>query len=89
MAILGIRTILDSLHVGRNLQDHLCADLLYRSRVPTLNQVLRPWTGRARMALRYMLTRRDPLSLSVNQAGGYVRSRPELTHPDIQLYFRL
>ena len=84
---LGIRTIIDSPHVGRNLQDHLCVDLLYRSRVPTLNQVLRPWTGRARIALQYMLTRRGPLSLSVNQAGGFVRSRPELTHPDIQLYF--
>ena len=73
--------------VGEHLQDHLCIDLLYRARVPTLNDELRPWRGRVRAALRYLLTRGGPLSLSVNQGGGFVRSRPGLPRPDLQLYF--
>ena len=68
--------------VGRNLQDHLCIDHLYRSRVPTLNEELRPWRGQLRAGLRYLLRRRGPLALSVNQGGGFVRSRPELVAPE-------
>jgi len=82
---------IDVLHalpgVGHNLQDHLCIDHIYRANRPTLNQLLRPWTGRLKVGLQYMLTRTGPLSLSVNQAGGFVRSDPSLQRPNIQLYF--
>jgi choline dehydrogenase len=87
LASLGIVPRLDCPAVGTHLQDHLCVDYLYRSRVPTLNQQLRPWHGKLRAGLRYAATRRGPLSLSVNQAGGFVRSRPGLERPDVQLYF--
>lgn len=73
--------------VGRNLQDHLGIDYLYRSRKPTLNSLLRPWWGRALLGLRYLLLRDGPLSLSVNQAGGFVKSSPERERVDMQLYF--
>ncbi|MBB93804.1 MAG: choline dehydrogenase [Rhodobacteraceae bacterium] len=73
--------------VGRNLQDHLGIDYLYRSKVPTLNQQLYPWYGKLWHGLRYVLTRRGPLSLGVNQAGGFVRSRPGLDRPNMQLFF--
>jgi choline dehydrogenase len=73
--------------VGRHLQDHLCIDHLYRSRVPTLNDELRPWLGKLRVGLRYLLTRGGPLALSVNQGGGFVRSSPAAPRPDLQLYF--
>ncbi|MEO1315965.1 MAG: GMC family oxidoreductase N-terminal domain-containing protein [Pseudomonadota bacterium] len=74
-------------HVGRHLQDHLGLDNLYRARVPTLNQTLRPWFGRLRVGLEYILCRTGPLSLSLNHAGGFARSTPDQTAPDIQLYF--
>ena len=83
----GIAVVLDRAGVGRNLQDHLCIDHIYRSRVPTLNQQFGPWQGKMRAALRYALCRDGPLSLSVNQAGGFVRSRPGLAFPNMQLYF--
>lgn len=38
-------------------------------------------------ALRYSLTRRGPLALSVNQCGGFFRSHPGQQHPDQQIYF--
>ncbi len=37
--------------------------------------------------LRYLLARRGPLALSVNQFGGFVRANPAGTRPDVQLYF--
>ncbi|MGK9167278.1 GMC family oxidoreductase N-terminal domain-containing protein [Inquilinus limosus] len=73
--------------VGRNLQDHLCASFYYRSRVPTLNGDFgSPW-GQARLGLRYLLTRKGPFAMSVNQAGGFFRGAPDETRPNIQLYF--
>jgi choline dehydrogenase len=73
--------------VGNHMQDHLCFDHTYKSMLPSLNDVLYPWWGKALAGLRYVLTRRGPLSLSVNQGGGYFRSRAESQRPDIQLYF--
>jgi choline dehydrogenase len=84
---VGLEIVHGSPQVGQNLQDHLCIDYLYRSRVPTLNQDLGTWKGRIKAALQYAVRRRGPLSLSVNQAGGFFRSRPELDRPNIQLYF--
>lgn len=73
--------------VGRNLQDHLGIDYVYRATVPTLNQVLRPWLGRLRVGARYVLRRDGPLSLSVNQGGGFFRTRPDVERANMQLYF--
>ncbi|MEP6701894.1 MAG: GMC family oxidoreductase N-terminal domain-containing protein [Betaproteobacteria bacterium] len=84
---LEIPIVLDNPNVGAHLQDHLCIDYSYRSRVPTLNDELRPWHGKLWAGMRYVLSRRGPLALSVNQAGGFVRSRDEVDRPDIQLYF--
>jgi len=84
---LGLECRHASPAVGRHLQDHLCIDHLYRSRVPTLNGVLRGWPGRLRIGLAYLAARRGPLSLSVNQAGGFVRSDPAQPRPNLQLYF--
>lgn len=83
----GIDVVHAAPAVGRNLQDHIGFDHLYRSRRPTLNDVLRPWWGRLRVGLRYVLTRGGPLSLSVNQGGGFFRTGPERTRPNMQLYF--
>jgi len=73
--------------VGRNLQDHLGLDMLYRSTVPTLNQVLGPWWGKLWAGLQFLLLRRGPLTLSVNQGGGFVRTRAGLARPNLQLNF--
>jgi choline dehydrogenase len=84
---LGIGVVHELTGVGRNLQDHLGVDYLYRTRVPTLNDVLRPWWGRLRLGTRYMVWRDGPLSLSVNQGGGFFRTRDGVARPNMQLYF--
>ena len=83
----GVGVRCDVPAVGAHLQDHLGADGLYRARVPTLNQALRPWHGKLRAGARFLASRRGPLALSLNQAGGFVRSGPDAPRPDLQLYF--
>ena len=43
--------------------------------------------ARGRAGLQYLLTRGGPLSLSVNQAGGFVKSDAGRVRPNLQLYF--
>jgi len=84
---MGIDTRVDAPQVGRNLMDHLGIDHLYAANRPSLNQVLRPFWGKARVGLHYVLTRRGPLSMSLNQGGGFIRLDGGDGPPDLQLYF--
>ena len=84
---LGIEVAQHAPMVGRGLQDHLHITHVYRATVPTLNDDLHPVTAKARAALRYLLHRDGPLSMSVNQAGGFVRSDAAQNKPNMQLYF--
>ena len=83
----GIGVVLDQAAVGGQLQDHIAVSYSYESNEPSLNNQLYPWHGKLLAGLRYVLARRGPLSVSVNQCGGFVRSRPGLAQPDQQLYF--
>src|SRR5256884_6621375 len=53
----------------------------------TLNDQLAPFLGKVKAALTYALGRRGPLAMSVNQAGAFLRSRAELTRPNLHIYF--
>jgi choline dehydrogenase len=83
----GIEVLHHAPAVGRHLQDHLCYDHILRSKAPSLNDELRPWWGKLRAGLQYILARKGPMSLSLNQGGGFFRARPDSARPDIQLYF--
>lgn len=73
--------------VGGNMQDHLAVSYFYGSSVPTLNDELGPLWGKAKAALNYAWNRGGPLSMSVNQAGGFVRGDAAQARPNLQLYF--
>jgi choline dehydrogenase len=83
----GLEVSIDSPAVGQNLQDHLDLTFLYRSKVPTLNNDLYPLSGKLEAGMRYLLTRRGQLAISINQAGGFVRSDAGQPQPNLQLYF--
>jgi choline dehydrogenase len=40
-----------------------------------------------KMGLKYALFRSGPLSIGINQAGAFVRTRPDVATPDIQFHF--
>jgi len=73
--------------VGQNLQDHLAVSFYYKAKVKTLNDELRSITGKIKSGLQYILKRSGPMSMSVNQAGGFFKANEEQDTPNIQLYF--
>ncbi len=87
LSALGIEVLHDAPSVGQNMQDHLAVSYFYRTSVPTLNDELRPLLGKIRAGLHYFWNRGGPLSMSVNQGGGFVKSGPEVPRVNLQLYF--
>nr|WP_252913816.1 GMC family oxidoreductase N-terminal domain-containing protein [Aliihoeflea aestuarii] len=85
---LGIELRHDNANVGRNLQDHQGINYTWKARQATLNQLLRPWWGKVLAGSRYLLLRDGPLSMSMNQGGGFFRTDPALPRPNMQLYFQ-
>lgn len=73
--------------VGTNLQDHLCASYYYKANIRTLNDELGSFFGKMKFGLQYLLTRSGPLSMSINQSGGFFRGTDNEPHPNLQLYF--
>jgi len=88
LAGLGIDVRGDNKNVGANLEDHIGINYTYRANRPTLNQELRPWWGKLAAGMRYILLRSGPLSASLNQAGGFFRTDPGQSRPNMQLYFQ-
>jgi len=82
----GIPVVQANPSVGGNLQDHLAMSYYYKATQPTLNNVLGNWWGQLLVGLQYISTLGGPLSISVNQCGGFVRSHPGAERPDLQLY---
>jgi choline dehydrogenase len=83
----GIPVIRDLPQVGRGLQDHLAVSYQFQANCATLNTTLGRRIGRLRAGAQYLLTRKGPLAVPVNQVGGFVRSDPHGDVPDTQLYF--
>jgi len=83
----GIPPILDNPAVGGNLQDHLAVVYSFKATQRTLNDELSSTLAKLVAGLRYVIARRGPLALSVNQFGGFVHADPRGSRPDVQLYF--
>ncbi len=85
---LGIPVVHANENVGAHLQDHVGINYTFKGKVPTLNQILRPWWGKLLVGMQYILTRSGPLSLSMNHGGGFFRTDPAFSRPNMQLYFQ-
>ncbi len=72
--------------VGRNLQDHLQARLVYKCNEPTLNDEVRSLFNQARIALKYALFRAGPMTMAASLATGFLRTGPDVATPDIQFH---
>lgn len=85
---LGIPVVRDNANVGDHLSDHQGINYTWAMTVPTYNDELRPWWGKLRAGLQYVLRGDGPLAKSINHAGGFFRTRPDLDRPNMQLYFQ-
>ena len=82
----GIVTVCDQPNVGKHLQDHLGINYFHLANRPTLNNVLGSWPHLIIAGVNYIMRRKGPLSLGVNQLGGLVRATPDASRLDTQLY---
>ena len=83
----GIDVVHDAPGVGENLQDHLQVRLSYECSKPiTTNDQLNSWIGTAGIGLQWLLRRRGPLAIGINQAGCFMHALPQATTPDIQFH---
>jgi choline dehydrogenase len=79
----GIEPRVASPGVGRNLQDHLSVPVIRYSREPiTLLNAEKPG-----QLVKFLLQRRGMLTSNVGEAVAFIRSAPELEHPDLELIF--
>ncbi len=72
--------------VGKGLQDHLQARLVFKCNEPTLNDEVRSLFNQARIALKYALFRAGPMTMAASLATGFLKTRPEVETPDIQFH---
>lgn len=79
---MGIDVLVDAPEVGANLTDHLITGLAVDVPDRTLVSAERPGE-----LLNYLVRRRGMLTSNVGEAYGFVRSRPELELPDIEIIF--
>lgn len=85
---LGLPVVRDNANVGRHLNDHQGINYTWRMKVPTYNDILRPWWGKAWVGMQYFLSGKGPLAKSINHGGGFFRTAPDLARPNMQLYFQ-
>ena len=85
---LGLPVVLDNPNVGDHLNDHQGINYTWRMKVPTYNNLLRPWWGKLLVGMQYVLTGSGPLAKSINHGGGFFRTDPALDRPNMQLYMQ-
>ncbi len=84
----GLPVVVDNPNVGGHLSDHQGINYTFRMTVPTYNQQLRPWWGKALAGMKYFLGGHGPLAKSINHGGGFFRTSPDLDRPNMQLYMQ-
>ncbi|KIN74282.1 GMC family oxidoreductase [Sulfitobacter guttiformis] len=82
----GIEVKADLKGVGKNLQDHLQARLVYKTHEPTLNDEVSNLLGQARIGLKYLMSRTGPMTMAASLATGFMKTRPDIETPDIQFH---
>ena len=82
----GIDVVQELSGVGKNLQDHLQARLVYKCNEPTLNDEVSSLWGQARIGLKYLMFRSGPMTMAASLATGFMKTREDIETPDIQFH---
>ncbi|WP_414572434.1 GMC family oxidoreductase [Nostoc sp. CCY 9925] len=80
---LEIPMIVDLPGVGQNLQDHLLVPVIYEcTKLITLLNA-----NKLTSLLKYLIFKNGPLTSNVAEAGGFIKTRPNLEVSDLQFHF--
>ena len=82
----GITVTRDLPGVGKNMQDHLQARLVYKCNEPTLNDEVSSLFGQAKIGLKYLMFRAGPMTMAASLATGFLKTNEDLETPDIQFH---
>lgn len=74
--------------VGKNLQDHLQARPVYKTTLPTINTEIGNIFKQAAIAVQYAVARTGPMTMAASLGTGFLKTRSELTSPDIQFHIQ-
>ena len=74
--------------VGKNLQDHLQARPVYKVNLPTINTKTRGLLNHLSIGIEYLLSRSGPMTLAASLGTAFLKTRPELSTPDIQFHIQ-
>jgi choline dehydrogenase len=81
----GIPVVVSAPEVGRNLQEHPLVRLLYKTRIPS-NNLTEGLSQKLKIARQFLLHRSGPIATGI-EAVGFLKTSPDLPHPDVQLHF--
>ena len=84
----GITIVQELKGVGQNLQDHLQARPVYKCNVSTINTETGNWWKQAMIGIRYILTRKGPMTMAASLGTAFLKTRQELETPDIQFHIQ-
>lgn len=84
----GIDVVKSLKGVGKNLQDHLQARPVFKVNVPTINTEVGNIFKQAMIGIQYALTRSGPMTMAASLGTGFLKTRPELSSPDIQFHIQ-
>jgi choline dehydrogenase len=85
---LSVAPLLDLPPVGRNLHDHPAASISVRTaNTESYGLSWRTVPRSVLIAAQYLLLHSGPLASNVFEANGFMRSRPEVDRPDLQVIF--
>ncbi|MDX2273886.1 MAG: choline dehydrogenase [Hyphomonadaceae bacterium] len=84
---LGIEVKADNPEVGRNLQDHIDVGVLYQCPKPVTLYSLLKGPRKTMVGVKYILTGQGHGRTIHLHTGAFLKTRPELDRPDIQIHF--
>lgn len=85
---VGIVPLHDLPGVGANLQDHFTATLSVDTQPHASMNSSLVGVRKLLHGIHFLIRRDGPVTLGSSVAGAFVRSHPDITHPDIQINFR-
>lgn len=89
LAAHGITPVLDRKGVGANLQDHLDVSLNWTCTQPITIYNDTKGLGQLKTGLQYLLTGKGAGRQNGLETGAFLKSRPDLDRPDLQVHFVL
>ncbi len=84
---LGIPVVQDLPGVGENLQDHLEVYIQHASKLPVSIYPALKWWRKPRIGYEWLFHRRGIGASNHFEAGGFIRSNPDVAYPNLQFHF--